>query len=83
MIRIVKFDGLSPLHVAFEDPDLIALVSKFERREGVAPEGSGGRNSNRFNFGFVENIGMRTAAERLRAEYARFTGASKPGTRRL
>src|SRR5215472_15625239 len=28
-------------------------------------------------------MGMRQAAERLRREYARFTGASKPGTRRL
>src|ERR1700737_3965170 len=27
--------------------------------------------------------GMRIEAERLRAEYASFTGASKPGTRRL
>ncbi len=27
-------------------------------------------------------MGMRTLAERLRLEYARFTGASKPGTRR-
>ncbi len=36
----------------------------------------------RFAFGDGEYIGMRTAAERLRAEYARFTGASKPGTSR-
>ena len=46
-------------------------------------DGSGGRNSSRFAFGEDENIGIRTAAERLRAEYARFTGASKPGTSRL
>src|SRR3954451_23128365 len=45
--------------------------------------GSGGRNSRRFAFGDCENIGMRTAADLLRAEYARFTGASNPGTRRL
>src|SRR5271166_5828518 len=45
--------------------------------------GSGGRNSTRLAFGEAEYIGMRQAAERLRREYARFTGASKPGTRRL
>src|SRR5258706_824333 len=45
--------------------------------------GSGGRNSMRLAFGEAEYIGMRHAAERLRREYARFTGASKPGTRRL
>ena len=37
----------------------------------------------RFAFGDGEYIGMRIAAERLRDEYARFTGASKPGTSRL
>jgi hypothetical protein len=36
----------------------------------------------RLALGDGEYIGMRTAAERLRLEYARFTGASKPGTRR-
>ena len=35
-----------------------------------------------FAFGDGEYIGMRTAAERLRLEYARLTGASKPGTSR-
>jgi len=45
--------------------------------------GSGGRNSMRFAFGLAEYIGMRQAAERLRREYARFTGASYPGTSRL
>src|SRR5262252_4620530 len=45
--------------------------------------GSGGRNSTRFDFGEGEYMGMRQAAERLRLEYARFTGASNPGTRRL
>src|SRR5262250_3868128 len=44
--------------------------------------GSGSRTSMRFAFGDGEYIGMRTAAERLREEYARLTGASKPGTRR-
>jgi hypothetical protein len=45
--------------------------------------GSGGRNSTRFAAGDAEYMGMRQAAERLRREYARFTGASNPGTRRL
>ena len=36
----------------------------------------------RFALGEGEYMGMRTAAERLRLEYARLTGASKPGTRR-
>src|SRR5579864_4495114 len=45
--------------------------------------GSGGRNSTRLALGDAEYIGIRQAAERLRREYARFTGASKPGTRRL
>src|SRR6266850_7152886 len=44
---------------------------------------SGVRNSTRFAFGLGEYVGIRMAAERLRAEYARFTGASNPGTRRL
>jgi hypothetical protein len=33
-------------------------------------------------FGF-DTSGTRTEAERLRDEYARLIGASKPGTRRL
>src|SRR6185369_5521425 len=45
--------------------------------------GSGGRNSTRFALGDAEYMGMRQAAERLRREYAKLTGASKPGTRRL
>jgi len=40
-------------------------------------DGSGGRNSRRFAFATPGlNIGMRTAAERFRAENATFTGAS-------
>src|SRR5438093_12729092 len=46
-------------------------------------EASGVRNSSRFALGLAEYVGIRIAAERLRAEYARFTGASNPGTRRL
>jgi len=44
--------------------------------------GSGQRNSTRLAFGFGEYMGIRQAADRFRAEYARFTGASKPGTNR-
>src|SRR6266851_1835791 len=44
--------------------------------------GSGKRTSIRLALGDGEYIGMRTAAERLRLEYARLIGASKPGTRR-
>src|SRR6476469_2732520 len=44
--------------------------------------GSGQRNSRRLAFGLFEYIGMRMAADRLRAESARLTGASNPGTRR-
>src|SRR3990170_3697005 len=43
-------------------------------------DGSGVRNSRRFAFGEAEYIGIRTAADRFRLEYARFTGASNPGT---
>src|ERR1043166_1814618 len=45
-------------------------------------EGSGKRTSIRLAFGLGEYIGIRTAAERFLAEYAKFTGASNPGTRR-
>jgi hypothetical protein len=41
------------------------------------------RNSTRFAFGLGEYVGMRIAAERFRALYAKLTGASKPGTSRL
>ncbi len=44
--------------------------------------GSGQRNSMRLALGLCEYIGMRTAADRLRADMARLTGASKPGTSR-
>ncbi len=39
-------------------------------------DGSGTRNSIRLAFGFEPVIGIRTQAERLRAEYTRLTGAS-------
>src|SRR5713226_9647711 len=44
--------------------------------------GTGKRTSIRLALGDGEYIGIRTAAERLRLEYARLIGASKPGTRR-
>lgn len=50
-------------------------------RYGLAV-GSGKRTSTRRPFGLA-TYGMRQAAERLREEYARLIGASKPGTRRL
>jgi hypothetical protein len=52
-------------------PAIIAANARY----GFA-DGSGGRNSTRSGPGLAEYIGMRTAAERLRREYARFTGAS-------
>src|SRR5262249_39811065 len=44
--------------------------------------GSGNRTSIRFALGDGEYIGIRTAAERLRLEYAGVVGAAKTGTRR-
>src|SRR5918995_7376829 len=44
--------------------------------------GSGQRNSRRLAFGLLEYMGIRIAADRLRADSARLTGASNPGTRR-
>src|SRR5437016_6004528 len=46
-------------------------------------DGSGQRNSRRLAFGLFEYSGIRTAADRLRWEYTRLTGASYPGTSRL
>jgi hypothetical protein len=39
-------------------------------------DGSGQRNSARLALGLSEYIGMRTAADRLRIDQARLTGAS-------
>src|ERR1700688_528108 len=63
-------------------PSRPAIIIAAKARYGFAL-GSGGRNSTRLAFGLAEYIGMRHAAERFRREYARFTGASNPGTRRL
>src|SRR6266496_1481805 len=63
-------------------PSIPAISIAANARYGLA-DGSGGRNSTRLAFGLAEYIGIRHAAERFRREYARFTGASYPGTRRL
>src|SRR5437899_12021130 len=72
----------SPGSIRFSIPSRPAISIAEKARYGVH-EGSGERNSIRFAFGEGEYIGMRIAAERLRELYARFTGASKPGTSRL
>src|SRR5208282_6243816 len=68
--------------ILFSIPSNPAIIIAANARYGLH-DGSGGRNSSRLAFGLGEYMGMRTAAERLRREYARFTGASYPGTRRL
>ena len=45
-------------------------------------DGSGTRNSTRLAFALLPVTGMRAQADRLRWEYTRLTGASKPGTSR-
>src|SRR5712692_3248808 len=72
----------SPGSTRFSIPSSPAISIAANARYGLH-DGSGERNSSRFAFGDGEYIGMRTAAERFRDEYARFTGASKPGTSRL
>src|SRR3954452_23029066 len=62
-------------------PSMPAIIIAENARYGLL-DGSGTRNSMRLAFGFEPVTGMRTHAERLRAEYTRLTGASKPGTRR-
>src|SRR5512142_1693207 len=72
----------SPGSIRFWIPSSPAMSNAAKVMYGLQV-GSGGRNSRRLALGDCENIGIRTAAERFRAEYARLTGASKPGTRRL
>src|SRR6266853_6566074 len=72
----------SPGFSLLSTPSRPAISMAANARYGLQ-DGSGGRNSNRLALGLSEYTGMRTAAERLRLEYARFTGASYPGTRRL
>src|SRR5713226_10699839 len=71
-----------PGSILFSTPSRPAISMAANARYGLQL-GSGGRNSTRLAFGEAEYIGIRQAAERLRREYARLTGASKPGTRRL
>src|SRR5580704_2765104 len=71
-----------PGSILFSMPSKPAISIAENARYGLQL-GSGGRNSTRFAFGEAEYIGMRHAAERLRREYAKFTGASNPGTSRL
>src|SRR6267154_1155423 len=72
----------SPGSIRFSMPSSPAISIAAKARYGLQ-DGSGERNSSRLALGLGEYIGMRIAAERLRDEYARFTGASKPGTSRL
>src|SRR5699024_9054115 len=62
-------------------PSMPAMSCAAKHRYGLL-DGSGMRNSTRLAFGELPAIGMRMHAERLRAEYTRLTGASKPGTSR-
>src|SRR5215471_9368768 len=71
-----------PGSILFSTPSRPAIIIAAKAMYGLQL-GSGGRNSTRLALGEAEYIGMRQAAERLRREYARLTGASKPGTRRL
>src|SRR5262245_19182538 len=72
----------SPGSSLFSIPSRPAISIAAKARYGLQV-GSGKRTSMRFAFGDGEYIGMRTDAERLRLESARFTGAWKPGTSRL
>src|ERR1041385_8073711 len=71
-----------PGSILFSTPSSPAISMAANAMYGLQL-GSGGRNSTRLAFGEAEYIGIRQDAERLRREYARFTGASKPGTSRL
>src|SRR6476620_10458714 len=71
----------SPGWILFCTPSSPAISIAENARYGLHV-GSGKRTSTRRAFGLL-TYGMRHAAERLRAEYARLIGASKPGTSRL
>src|SRR2546430_17021735 len=71
----------APGSILFWMPSIIAINMADHARYPLQL-GSGQRNSSRLAFGLFEYIGMRMAAERLRADSARLTGASKPGTSR-
>ena len=67
--------------ILFLMPSIPAISIAENARYGLA-DGSGTRNSIRLAFGLEPVIGIRTQADRLRCEYTRLTGASKPGTSR-
>src|SRR5260370_16620623 len=71
----------SPGPILFWMPSTIA-ISIADHARYPLQLGSGQRNSNRLAFGLFEYIGIRIDAERLRADSARLTGASNPGTSR-
>src|SRR3954451_410648 len=62
-------------------PSMPAISIAENARYGLQ-DGSGTRNSARLALALVPVTGMRVQADRLRCEYTRLTGASKPGTRR-
>src|SRR5437763_13405573 len=68
-----------PGSILFSMPSSPAIIIAANAMYGLQL-GSGGRNSTRFALGDAEYMGIRHAAERLRREYARLTGASNPGT---
>src|SRR5262249_16501008 len=67
--------------ILFFTPSRPAISIAEKARYGLL-DGSGTRNSMRLALAFVPVTGMGVQAERLRCEYTRLTGASKPGTRR-
>src|SRR5699024_1260084 len=62
-------------------PSRPAMSCAEKARYGFA-EGSGARHSTRLALAEAPATGVRSAAERLRAEENMIPGASKPGTRR-
>src|SRR3954453_505758 len=76
-----SFVAASPGWILFCTPSRPAISIAAKPRYGLHV-GSGKRTSMRRPLG-LDTYGMRIDAERLRAEYARLIGASKPGTRRL
>src|SRR5438034_10572364 len=67
--------------ILFLMPSRPAISIAEKARYGLH-DGSGTRNSIRLAFGFAPVTGIRVQAERLRCEYNRLSGDSKPGTRR-
>ena len=61
------------------DVPIAAIIIAVHAKYPLAVE-SGHLNSSLLALGLIEYIGNLNAAERLRCEYARFTGASNPGT---